>query len=192
MSAARHHRQNNGRRIRVGIPRTLLALPLVVAGMVLLILATASEAHLVGQEVFQGASPPGFTLVPVNQTGYGAASFSAPQLPCPLLIYPLTPLDFIHYQEDLELPTRSLNCEQPNGSTRGPINHFLLRNVDPADSMNYTVEVRYYQLTQPYAWSVLPGAGLLLGGTVIIILWFLQRGLGNLVESLEGKEAKKK
>lgn len=167
-------------------PRVLLAPPLVIVGVVLLVVATASEAHLVDQGVFQGAAPPGRTLLPVNQTEYGAVTLSAPDLPCPLLVYPLTPLDLTQYQEEGILPPRSLNCQNAN-LTAERISHFLLRNVDPTEPMNYTVAAQFYRLSQPHAWLVVPGGALLLVGTAMVIVWLLQRGLGGLSRSLDSK-----
>ncbi len=163
----------------------------MAAGLVLLFLATGTQAHLVDEQVLQGVAPPGRTLLPINQTDYGAAILSAPELPCPLLIYPLTALDFLRFEETGELPPNSLDCQVLNRSTSEPVSHLLLRNVDPTDGMNYTVEIQFYQITQPRAWLTVPGAGLLLAGTVIAILCFLQRGLGSLVESFEKDEDEK-
>lgn len=166
----------------------MLAAPLVAAGLVLLFFATGTEAHLVDQDVWTGQAPPGGTLVPINRTDYGAAILSTEELPCPLLIYPLTALDYLRFEETGALPPDPLNCQLLNRSTGDPIPYLLLRNVDPTDSLNYTVEIQFYQVTQPRVWLTVPGAGLLLSGTVVVILWFLRRGVGSLVESFERKD----
>ncbi len=164
---------------------TLAPLSLVVVGVALLLVATLTETDMVGQELFEGTAPSGDTLIPVNRTGYGLATFEVSVLPCPLLVYPLSEAEYDVFTETGTLPSLSLNCDSPTGSVGRPVSHLLLRNLDPTESMSYALQVEFYRVTQPMAWVGLPGAVLLLAGTIIIILRMLHRGLERLAGELE-------
>lgn len=168
----------------------LLPYLLVAAGIALAFVASLIVVLPVGQETFSGTAPPGDTLLPVNRTGYGSAGLEATVVPCPLLIYPLSGLEYEAYLADGSVPQLSLNCDTPSGAVGQELSQFLLRNLDPEDRMAYAFQVSFFQLRQPNGWAVFPAIGLLGTGTVLLIVRWLSRGLGRLSEEFSSERRK--
>lgn len=172
-----------GRQVRRFYPVVLLAL-----GIALALVALTSEVELVGQEERAGSAPPGDTARNVTRTDYGAVVLDSNNLPCPVLVYPLAPLEFGAYMQDGTLPPVSLDCDRETLGQDHQISHLIVRNVDPFDSLNYSLTLTFFRTITPLAWVALPALALLSAGSIILLLRMFLGGLEKAIEPPRRKE----
>ncbi len=174
---------------RFGRLRDLLGLIIpilmLVAGIGLTILSSLPVSVLVGTEGFQGSAEPGDTSRPLTRMDYSIVAFEAPELPCPLLIHPLSRGQHEIYLESGALPQASLNCDRPFLNLTRQVSHFVLRNQDPIESQNYSVSATFFAGFRPYLILALPAIVLIFVGGVTLLVRMLTRGIARFIRDAE-------
>ncbi len=166
----------------------LFAIPLIIAGIFLSIVSLTPDVDLVGEDFLQGIAIPGDSSRPLEGPEYGSLAFTSEDLPCALFIYPLNGPEHSDYLTGEGLPSRRLDCDTPSLSVGHQVSYLVLRNLDPFDSMNYSLQVTFYRSLQPLAWVSVPALGLLLTGTTVAVFWLLTRGIEGIWKEYESEE----
>ncbi len=163
----------------------LVPLLMLVTGIALTIASSLTVSMLVGTEDFQGSAEPGDTSRPLARMDYSIVAFEADGLPCPLLVYPLSLGEHTIYLESGTLPQASLNCDRPFLNLTQQVSHFVLRNLDPIDAQNYSVNATFFSGSRPYLGLAIPAIFFIFVGGVSLLVRMLTRGIEKFMRDAE-------
>jgi hypothetical protein len=163
----------------------LIPILMLVAGIGLTIVSSLPVSMLVGTDDFEGSAEPGDTSRPLAQMDYSIVAFEAHGLPCPLLVHPLSLGQHEIYLESGALPQASLNCDQPFLNLTRQVSYFVLRNLDPIESQNYSVSATYFAGSRPYLILALPAIVLIFVGGITLLVRMLTRGIAGFMRDAE-------
>ena len=168
----------------------LIPILMLVAGIGLTIVSSLPVSVLVGTEGFLGSAEPGDTSRPLARMDFSIVAFEAQGLPCPLFVYPLSLGQHEIYLESGTLPQASLNCDRPFLNLTRQVSHFVLRNLDPIESQNYSVSATYFAGSRPYLTLAIPAIILIFVGGVTLLVRMLTRGIARFMRDAERRERK--
>lgn len=160
---------------------------MIVVGVGLTIASSLPQSMMVGTENFEGTAAPGDTTRPLARTDYTAVALEANSLPCPLSVYPLSQGEHRIYIERGDLPPASLNCDRPFLNLTNLVTHFVLRNLDPLEDQNYTVDAAYFAVSRPYLSLAIPAIILVFVGGVTLLVRMFTRGIERFMRDADRK-----
>ena len=163
----------------------IIPILMLAAGIGLTILSSLPVSVLVGTEDFQGSAEPGDTSRPLARMDYSIVAFEAHGLACPLFVFPLSSGQHAIYLESGALPRASLNCDQSFLNLTQRVSYFVLRNVDPIDTQNYTVSASFFSGSRPYLTLAIPAIILIFVGGITLLVRMLTRGIARAMRGAE-------
>lgn len=165
----------------------LVPILLIVAGVGLTIASSLPQSVLVGAENFEGMAAPGDTARPLTRMDYTAVAFEADDLPCPLFVYPLSQVQHRTYLASGDLPPASLNCDRPSLDLTHLVTNFLLRNLDPSEDQNYSLNATYFTVSRPNLGLGIPAIILVFLGGITLLVRMLTRGIERFMRDADRK-----